>query len=69
MNGNLTGPILAIIGGLIALVQVLVGFIVHLHIKSDDEHRSRMEGEINKLRDRLHRVVEKMHTIVKQEPS
>jgi len=65
MNGSLTGVLLWLVTGLVGLVSTLIGFIVHLHIKSDEEHRkltsrefdiqkSMTDQEIQRLRDAVH---------------
>ena len=64
-NGGLTSLLLWAVAGLAAIVNALIGFIVHLHIKSDDENkrlaarelqifREYSEKEITRLRDRMH---------------
>src|SRR5258708_33162035 len=65
VNGGFTGLLFWVIAGLAALVSTLIGFVVHLHIKSDDENKrlaareleifkDYVEKEVIRLRDRVH---------------
>jgi hypothetical protein len=64
-NGNTVNFLVWIVTGLIGIIEILVGFIVHLHVKSDDERwrdhekitnerRLRIEAELGMLRGRIH---------------
>ena len=53
MNG-FSNILVWILGGLFGLSSGLISFIVHLHIKSDDERYRRLNEELGKLRDRMH---------------
>jgi hypothetical protein len=50
----MTGLLIWAASGLLALVNVLIAFIVRLHLTADDEHRQRMDKEIDSLRKRVH---------------
>lgn len=54
MNGNVVALSVWAIGALLGLVNVLIGFIVHLHLKADEEHRQRIDKEIDLIRQRVH---------------
>lgn len=54
MNGFSSGLLLWLLNFLLGLLLVVVGFAVKLHIKSDDEHRARIDKEIERIRQRLH---------------
>jgi hypothetical protein len=54
MNGHFTQFLILLASGLLALVNALIAFIVHLHLRSDYEHRERMDKEIGLLRRRVH---------------
>jgi hypothetical protein len=53
-NGYISGIILSAIGGLLTLVNVLLGLVLKAHKDSDDERYSQAAHEINQLRQRLH---------------
>ncbi len=65
VNGGFTALLFWVIAGLAAVVSTLIGFVVHLHIKSDDENKrlaareleifkDYVEKEVIRLRDRVH---------------
>lgn len=81
MNGHLTNFLLWVATGLFSLVSALVAFIVHLHIKSDEDHRrlterefdtqkSITDQEIKRLRERTHdieRIVAEIKGLIRKE--
>jgi uncharacterized membrane-anchored protein YhcB (DUF1043 family) len=55
MDGvSLTVVLSWVANGLLTLVGVLIGFVVHLHMKADEETKKRFEGELALVRQRLH---------------
>lgn len=66
-NGSLLTVLLAIIGGLFAIIQGLVGIVVRMHITSDDEHRLRVEDDIKMLRERSHDLADKLSGLLAKE--
>lgn len=54
MNGFSSALALWVLNTLLGLLLVVVGFAVKLHMKSDDEHRERIDKEIERIRQRLH---------------
>jgi uncharacterized membrane-anchored protein YhcB (DUF1043 family) len=56
MNGYLTTALLWLAGALIAVVNVVVGFAIKQHVKSDEEFRERTDKEIDKLRTKVHEL-------------
>ena len=60
MNGSVSNLILWLVNGLLGLVMVLIGVIVRQHQKADEEHRGRLDGEVTRLRNRLHDVESKL---------
>lgn len=67
MNGSMLTVLLAVIGGLFAIIQALVGIVVKMHITSDDEHRTRVEGDIKGLRERTHDLADKLSGLLAKE--
>lgn len=54
MNGYPIQVLAWLVGGLLGLVNVLIGFIIFLHLKSDDERHNHHKAEIDMLRKRVH---------------
>jgi hypothetical protein len=64
MNGSLVTVLIAVIGGLFAIVQGLVAIVVRMHMASDDEHRLRLEADINAIRARAHELADKLSDLM-----
>lgn len=60
MNGTLLTVLLAVIGGLFAILQGLIAIVVKMHMTSDEESRLRLEGDIKLLRERTHDLGDKL---------
>ncbi len=60
MNGSLVPILLAVIGGLFALIQGLVAIVIKMHISSDDETRERMEAAVLELQTRQRDILDKL---------
>ena len=56
MNGYASGLVFWALNILVGLVAALIGVILKMHLNSDDEHREEMKEEIERLRDRLHKI-------------
>ena len=56
LNGGTISFLVWVVVGLLGLVNVLVGFVWRLHVKSDDERHASTSSELGRLRDRLHRA-------------
>jgi uncharacterized membrane protein len=54
MNGATVPFLVWVVNGLLGLVILLLGVIVRMHQQSDEDHRKRMDREINMLRNRIH---------------
>lgn len=54
MNGYMIPIILGIVNLLIGLLLTVIGFVVKMHQKADDEHRVRIDKELDLVRQRLH---------------
>lgn len=54
MNGFGSAAVLWLLNMLLGLLLVVIGFAVKLHMKSDDEHRQRIDKELDRVRQRLH---------------
>lgn len=67
MNGVLLATLLSIIGGLLGLLQVLIGVVMKMHMTSDDEHRVRVENDIKLLRERSHDLGDKLSGLLAQQ--
>lgn len=63
MNGNTVPFLVWVINGLFAVVSILIGAIIRMHQKSDEEHRERMDKEINGLRTRMHELGNKLSEV------
>lgn len=53
MNGNTVPLLLYLVNGLLAVLSILIGFIVRTHLKHDEDHRKSVDDEIQRLRQRL----------------
>lgn len=60
MNGSASNLILYIVNGLVGLVVLLIGVVVRQHQKADEDHKNRMDKEIDRLRSRLHDAESKL---------
>lgn len=56
MNDTITQLLIWGAAGLLGIVNVLISSLVRTHLKSDDEHRVRIDREIAQLRQRMHDV-------------
>jgi hypothetical protein len=54
LNGQLVPLLSFAVMGLLGIVNVLIAFIVRLHMKSDDADQQRTGKELDRLRDRVH---------------
>ena len=54
MNGGAAGIMLWAVNALLGIVILLIGFIVRLHSKNDDERYKELRQELLRVRDRLH---------------
>lgn len=54
MNGFSSAAVLWLLNMLLGLLLVVIGFAVKMHMKSDDEHRERIDKELERVRQRLH---------------
>lgn len=54
MNGFSAAAVLWLLNMLLGLLLVVIGFAVKMHMKSDDEHRERIDKELERVRQRLH---------------
>ena len=54
MNGSLTTILTAAVTFLLSIVVALIAFILKQHQRADDEHRRRIDKEIDLLRQRVH---------------
>lgn len=54
MQSDVGAEIVWVLDKLIWLIAILIGFIVKRHLDSDAEFRSKVEGEINKIKEKLH---------------
>lgn len=74
MNGVPVSILLWAVNFLLGIVLVLIGVILRMHQKADEEHRQRADAEIERLRQRFHdfsmkvgRVESDMQAIQKEE--
>lgn len=54
MEGAALKVLVGVLGALLSLSVALIGIILRQHEKSDEEHRARLEKEIERMRQRIH---------------